>query len=105
MRTVGIYRNQDLVFCTGEVSSLLYNAIRGFADIGKKLYDEKLATIKIGPYIVNIIEHSEEVFVFSISDRKSSIARDFLDYVCEVYEEYKSSGNPEVLQKIASKKL
>lgn len=103
MRTVGIYKNQDLVFCTGKVNSLVYNTIRGLASIGRELYNEKLTSIKIEPYVISIVEHSEEVFVFSIDDCRNITTRDFLDYACEVYKEYEDSGSLEVFQKILQK--
>lgn len=95
MRIVGIYREQDLIFSTGEVNPLVYNIIRGFSDIGRKLYGERLVSIRIDPYTVCTAECSENAFAFSIDD---SIRCDkvLLDRACEAYKEYETSGNPDV---------
>lgn len=100
MRVVGIYKGQDLIFSTGEVNPLIYNIIRGFADIGRRLYGEGLSSIKMGLYTVSTVECSENVFAFSIEDGTRG-DRSLLDRACEAYKEYEANGNSDAFLSVS----
>ena len=80
MKSVWIYKKGELAYSSRDVNPLVYNAVRGFADIGDRYYSEKLKYIRMGPYTVSVMEGAGEVLIFAIDERERN-----LDEVYRIY--------------------